>query len=554
MARCLFCGKEFKYEDVLFFKRIDQVVMSDDNSNSQTSWQSEEETAAENSENSKQPATEATEEESVSESGSSAGRWQPDEVYDTFLKNYLYMDQEKVYKKQNIFYVNWSSQESRKGCGKGKLEQDSYVPQRVQLCEDDIQALNNGLSGGIIIDSLTECCCPNCHVAFPQGYLNTREDHICRIGLIGGPRAGKTEYITAAYQNISSLFGMYNNMGTFEVTGMSERIAEFLSDCYIEYGHIPETPLKPILPLVFNYSRVDEDGQFKGYVVLYDIPGELFKRGHEDELQTFKGTLVLSDALMVLMDCGGQVFTALKEKSLIENDGQSCLEQIESVVKRYWENASQERAGKSLDAVAIVLSKFDKAVSHSTLLSNHKKSCTYCFEANDTKAHGTGNGVDMNTIASLNNEMKKIVGDKEISLASGIFDSIKSILSVDPKMFPVSTYQKTPTGYVKCTQPNSNRHRFLEPLLYIMAVKHLIPTIGGSINNVDWAEYLSRKERKKYDKLIDEIAEIKYTLDSEELSERKKNKYGDRLNALEYEKTQLEDSAKQKMHDANGRR
>ena len=523
MPTCLYCGKDFEHKDVLFFKRKDASV----GWNRPRSQKPEELQEGEKRQTREDIMTSLVQEVET-------GKWIQDKLYDFFLSAYLYMDQEPVYKPQDGFFVKWGTQAER-GCGKGTVPNGANVPSDVYLCEDDVEELNIGLGGQIRIISLSECCCPHCHVAFPQNYLNTSEDHICRIGMVGGPRAGKTEYITAAYQNISQKFGMYRNMGIFSTDAMTKKIADYLCKEYQEKGYIPETPMVPILPLVFAYSC----DSFNGYMVIYDIPGELFTDERHDELVTFEGTLKLSDSLLFLMDSAGQVFQTLNDQ-VLENETsnpdenqQDCILNADALCKRFNDTATSIRAGRKYEAIGLVISKFDKAITHETLLENYRKKFTNCFNPKDSMVHGKGEGVDMNAISSLTNELKVLLDDGDISMIPGFFDWFCKTMEVKPMMFAVSTYKNNGKGYEKCQIPSSERHRLLEPLLYLMAVKKFVPSFGGG-NPEEWMQYLRPREVEKYQKYKNGVEGIQLELseNGEELKERKIRKLERKLEKL----------------------
>ena len=285
MANCPICNKPFKIEEILFAKHRPLTEMGEHIDGADINIEGE----------------------GLSDSFI-LGKWQVDNQYNAEMKKYLYMEDVAVFTEQAVFAVKWGMG-CEPGVGKAMGIEDNGMPTAVELCEEDAKEAESRY--------ITNCICPYCHSPLLQGYLKATEKDVCRVALLGGPRAGKTQYMLAAYQNIMAFFTTnYGDMVTnVSADPMSIKVMEYLTQLMKDSeGAIPATPINSkILPVIIEIETPDCNGMLK-YLVIYDVPGEAFQSGNEDCLMEYEGLICLSDSLMILADGGTQVFTSMNNK------------------------------------------------------------------------------------------------------------------------------------------------------------------------------------------------------------------------------------------------
>lgn len=483
MPTCPICNETIEYKDILFavHKPVAEVpdskftpnnVFSTIPQNNDTSPANTSEadksqgTPSENNTN----LTDTTNEEKIE-----YGVWQRDDTYNNRMKEYLYMDNNEVFTEQAVFAVKWDSQSCH---GTGAAMKGDTIPAAVKLCEEDAKEVQAEFLTGII--------CPHCHSPLIPGYIMAGKEDICRLALLGGSRAGKTQYILAAYQNLMEfLVDKYGGMVTNISTDlMSKKVMQHLeNEMKNNDGKLPPTQLMTkILPIVFEMEVINGQGQ-KKYLIMYDIPGEAFTDLHKNELVAFDGILKNSDALMILADGGTQVFSSIKNDIYQGKDNnvemqESCTLSLSSMISQFCSalEAYDERKFKS---VSVVVSKFDKVVERNPEIKKNEGLYPHALNPRDSDNHQKQ--VNKQVIAQINNEMRSILGLKEKGntsdalLGTIVKETIPNKLQITPHIFAVSTYNKDGNSYKACDRANLNRHRVLEPILYALAESGILP-------------------------------------------------------------------------------
>lgn len=551
MHHCLFCGKELKPEDVLFGMRVkNEGQHGPDHNKGKNEGQhgldhGREDEAKRGStspflnsgeKGGSETCTETDRERSVEDAD--LGRWVPDKTYDTFLKKYLYMNFKSVYDEQIIFAVRWSHEEACHGQGKAvKMGKNKRLPLDVELCAEDAKA-----SG---YEFLTKCFCPYCHCEIMQGFFDTPEERIHNIAFVGGSRAGKTQYITAVYQNLSaSMLSRYYRMGYVEFDSLSKSIMTFLSntlsgnlsmgdavnameanakasasgdtvdpkkdaseasaseDAQSGRGTMKATERKPILPIVMKITRdsrtdITEDTRDDGtskktdvsFIALYDCPGEIFRSQNEYELPNNKG-LRLANSLLFLAD-SAQLFQPLlydaeRDKAVKED---TCMLDLAEMLYHL-----RDRFGDSeFKAISFVVTKIDKVIDGNVCglsrVNLGSRTLPKVLQSKDYLDHR--DAVDLNVIEIIDNTMRDALGeddgqhntqwDEKLALL-GVINRLEECFARcdrdNIKVFAVSTFSRSNDNsrFEICGEPSMNRHRLLEPLLYLLAKLDVLPS------------------------------------------------------------------------------
>lgn len=478
MPTCLYCNEEFKYEEVLFAEM-----------------------------------REATDKER--EDGEDIfGCWVKDDVYDDHMKRFLYTkNDDKIYKPREIFAVKWGK-ESRKGVGKGILLEDQNVPVTVELCAEDKEACNG-------TPYLANCCCPRCHSVLPRNYLN-KEENVCRVALLGGSRAGKTQYLLAAYQNMAAyLATVYQLASSVKIDEVGKRIMEHLYEEFKKNNYIGRTPMEYIRPIVLTISQSTEDK----YLVLYDVPGEVFMDKYVNQMLKHEGVMRLADTLLIVADSAGQVFSKLKnnilnqgsndENSMIEalvkeapegdaqghaeqhsgegEDAQTCMElSLNDMIINYSTYAQTMRRDEQgnfrpYKVLGLLLTKFDKAIDRkaASFLERPLLKCVMGADFEEdmhTSVHYKG--VDMDAILSVHHELRQMIEQDrgDAILCDDILKTIREQMKKEPIVFGVSTYERMneTEGFRECMEASLNRHRVLDPFFYLLAEQNFVEQKGNT--------------------------------------------------------------------------
>ena len=147
--------------------------------------------------------------------------------------------------------------------------------------------------------------CPKCHMTLPEGFMSYP---IVRVGLLGGPRSGKTTYMTVATQYMLNRFGDLDNgleLGDVQIVPECEEYIEKLYRVSNEetVGLSPTTinddgpKDPPILPIVLLVTPYESGEPF--YLIMQDIPGEYFKAENRDMLSN-SGIRNSTDLIMLV--------------------------------------------------------------------------------------------------------------------------------------------------------------------------------------------------------------------------------------------------------------
>lgn len=546
---CIYCGKEVDYKDVLFaIKREAQEDAGQTNSfggfgivgvSGEFGLDSFATPKVE------EKLEEVVVDEVKDNFENVLGDWRLDEKYNIEMKKYLYYME--LFKQQDIFAVRWTDMpdEVKHGCAYG-TSINGGVPVSVELCEADSDKAQQTY--------ITNHCCPYCHSIMPVDYVNAKTKDICRIAMFGGSRAGKTEYITAAYQNMTEFFGSYYGFSSVQAEADTKKVMDHIiynwnynadnarqsaqSEKKVE-AHMEATPITPIRPLVFS-TTPDET---KKFIVLYDVPGEIFTEANRSHLLSYKGVTDFADNLIIVADGGSQVSSFISGQ--LRNDeyknefNQSAKDGLKNIVNNYVQTVAGR--GKKLSGVAIAITKFDKLLERDPQIKSVSKDVKRLQFLNGNEYNDHYGKVSMVVIRNVNRTLRDEVIRKNNDCAGALL-AINEKMGINPMVFAVSTHVKTDNGYEACTGPNINRHRILEPLLYLLA--------NAGILKMEDAEAIKLgkmlpKCRKKYDKYTTKIDELRNNMEkcagNDKRSEKKREKFNAKIDKFEGKRSELLD-------------
>lgn len=513
MAKCLFCGEQLLPGEVLFGIRKDDgyVAMGKDDGPfgaaplyEQTNKSYEDEELPNDSQ------------EEGPKANIELGAWVKDTPHNDFLSRFLYMDDAEVHKPQLIFAVKWSKDHCEHKIGRAGGMLSGGVPQYVELCDQDAAIAEN--------DCLSTCFCPHCHCEIMEGFFDAGDENVHQIAFVGGSRAGKTQYLTALYQNLFELGSLANdyNLGTVEMDALSKSVMEHLShmlsgnkdeddsaggalveddlgDLDLE-GRMVATPIKKqILPVVMCITKKEQSGKLgkRTYIAIHDCPGEIFLPGGENRnaMISRKG-LRNSDALLLMADAA-QLFKALwsSAKNQKEIEQETCMQPLIEIIGQF----CKYFRGNHYKAVSFVITKWDMVIDRQvcSLSRDNQQDGDVNFkkvlQSKDYKDHR--GSVDMNTIVNVDNTLRALLGrgsnERDVLKTEDVVSIVESNLDgCEPgklRFFCVSTYSRSndDSQFQLCGIPSLERHRLLEPLLYLLAE---FDAVDSSANSGDGPE------------------------------------------------------------------
>lgn len=349
---------------------------------------------------------------------------------------------------------------------------------------------------------LDQRICPHCHCEIPGGFLTADDNHVRSIALIGGTRAGKTQYMVAMLQNLKLELSANLFLGNMDICPDSERFTDLLELQLQQTTRTGTTRLGLIFPVLMRIIPREKPG-FESpkpfFLRIFDCAGEVYKNRKAiiNQRGLREGQV---DAAMVLVDpaqiWGDAVILNKRDK------GEHYSEPMSELL-----NEVQDAAVlRGLQRVAAVMTKLDLVLMRPRLSElgcddqGHPVHGGSTLRVCDRSLEAHTDGVDLGEIRQVDLNMKSFA--YSTPKGKDLFDSIVKKLNVDESSvtrFGVSTYrwasdeerraavvtrressEQEVQGEISrdllmpCTVADSARHRTIEPILYLMAVWGLI--------------------------------------------------------------------------------
>lgn len=201
--------------------------------------------------------------------------------------------------------------------------------------------------------------CPKCHMTLPEGFMDA---NIIRIGLIGGPRSGKTTYMTVVCQYLRNRFGDLDNGVEIGDVSFVQECEEYLDHLYeitsrentgllptvIDDSIVKDPPCLPIIMMVTPYAKKPPF-----YLILQDIPGEYLRSEYKDQLAA--SNIKLSTDLIMLVDVNHFIKTLQQENN---EYGEYCHMEIVKLFDNL-RNLGRRLDKQCLKSIQITLTKLD---------------------------------------------------------------------------------------------------------------------------------------------------------------------------------------------------
>ena len=346
---------------------------------------------------------------------------------------------------------------------------------------------------------LTERICPHCHCEIPGEYFVASErERVRSIALIGGTRSGKTQYMLAMLQNLKLEFSNELFLGHVTVCNDSKLFIDTLEQQFQDSKRTDTTRVGAIFPLLIRIDPFSGGEPF--FLRIFDCAGEVFNNiSHIVNQAGLKKEV--AEAALVLVDPAQIWGDAVIAK---ETDrGEHYSDTMGSLLTKI----QQGRALTGLKQVAVVMTKFDLVLMRPALTRRggtpdgnpqHRDSAL-SFYNGSLSAHQTG--VSIHEINTVHLNMKQFVYSN--GAGRNLLQSITDMLGTKDdniKCFCVSTYKWSSDEerrslaakrqderateqsgveqdlLIPCVNANPERHRLIEPILYLMAEWKLIPT------------------------------------------------------------------------------
>lgn len=201
---------------------------------------------------------------------------------------------------------------------------------------------------------LTQCACPHCHCALPQGF---GELPVFTIAMLGGRAAGKTTFLINALQQLNAqLTG--NQLGTVTMLHESKVYYDSLIKLYVDNkGVLPPTPMgvdrRVLCPLVFHFQGLGANRNKACFVVIHDLAGEGCTAENRHYIVNHQGIREAKNLMMIIDPHQIQRGMFVREHG---NNDVYEVDMQEFLLRVIRANAKQF---KNIERVVVVMTKID---------------------------------------------------------------------------------------------------------------------------------------------------------------------------------------------------
>ena len=323
----------------------------------------------------------------------------------------------------------------------------------------------------------TNRVCPSCTNIIPTIALQTPN---LRFSMVGISTSGKTNYITVMLEELMNNSRLRLAMGS-QTNETKDHHKENRRLMYEERTALPATNRGEAPPQIWYISNLakQKTGLFSGSTVpkytfsIYDGAGENYRDMEPTEIRYIKSSEAFIITLDPLILKGVQDYVDPEVVRVNYKAGAEHVNSTEIVqnLVNYLKNIKGIPADKPLKIpVAIVLTKFDTIMAHSSFNNTLVKKASSCIR----------NGlVSMEEFNQVHGEIENwLLEIKELNFLNELEASFSSRnwrgkVTKHYKFFAVSSFGATPTEegtVVQKIQP----HRVLDPMLWLFKLKNFV--------------------------------------------------------------------------------
>lgn len=339
---------------------------------------------------------------------------------------------------------------------------------------DQMTTASSGRSGGAIVES-SKRYCPHCHFTVPIGI---GEYKVIRVGLIGGPRSGKTTYMSVVTEYIRHKFANTNS-------GLNLADVEILPECanYETALYESQRPMggaapnavmmdvedQLILPVILFVTPLDKNYE-PFYLVFQDIPGEYLKTQNEHLL--VQSAIPNSTDLVMLVDINHFIETS---QQINREFGQWCPQEFDTLFNNL-RNLGQRFQNGKLNSVQVTLTKLDFWME-----AEEEKLRDAVFTQSGDEAHEYA--IDDHRLAMVHDQIVERLSHIGDQNQSGILDKTLRSLGLDEeaglhKAYTAVASRLIPGNEEEVRQNGTEWKRslnVLEPILNILDWHNALP-------------------------------------------------------------------------------
>lgn len=521
MNRCPICGKEFAFEDVLFFgtrnamgsksmKKPGVATRVDTQKSAGMTFAMSGGGFFGAPLTAKPQVEQKTEPEVVPEAEHKSdlciAEWAEDAIHAKFMKDSGFWhgeDEASVGKKTERFIVHWSMEKCEKGIAKASImAKNANVPTTVTLSDEDCAKYGKG-------SLLTDAMCPHCHCAIDPTYFSIPNQNCHIISLIGYPSCGKTEFKLALVEELSKLEDVFELCDSVELTVDSKKMTNSEGEAFKDGEAEATDPEKLVFPVVFMVKNKEDDSMH--LISLCDMPGEFYR----DYLDGMKEKLAANESLKkcdaaIMMIGASQLFPIVehdRKTVRVENtqtgESKDVLVDVQYVPKENgktpyitdpMKNFDKYEVCKEVKYLALVVTKGDLLIGKvgrgiadrggNDPLLRQMKICK-SDESSDHKSQVNVHVINQVDIETMRSIRKSATYVNKNAIKDEICKKVKGELKPENiRAFVISTLRRpNPEKAEFYVMDNSAypRHRILEPLLFLLAEWGAVPK-----TNVPW--------------------------------------------------------------------
>ena len=321
--------------------------------------------------------------------------------------------------------------------------------------------------------------CPHCHMTLPSGFAS---DTKLRVGLMGGPRSGKTTYMVVVAKYLQQrLHGMGNGIGLGTISMIPE--CEQCIDGIYENGVAPTVAVAgqeedpAVLPIIMRITP--SDNKYKPFcLILQDIPGEYMRPEPKFREMLSSSNIKESTDLIMLIDINHFIQTRQRreyeEKKNNEQFGEFCRQETHRLFDNM-ENLGMCLDPKELKSVQIALTKLDFWKEE-----DERIAVTAFGQSGDNRHKGA---ISESRLNQVNNQVRAVLGQMDGPDYSGLINVLLEKLNMKgttPQTAYTAIASKTVPEHDDAFEDGTKVNysltlNVLEPLLNIFAYHNVLP-------------------------------------------------------------------------------
>ena len=328
-----------------------------------------------------------------------------------------------------------------------------------------------------ITQKTTVRLCPKCHMTLPEGFSTEK---VRRIGLLGGPRCGKTTYMVVACMYMEKYLGLLSGGLDLGAVSFLPECDQYLKKLYnsqrraagaaatdVDSKAIKDKPVFPIIAHIVP-SNIDYKPFF---VIIQDIPGEYMRPENKNKL--INSAIPLSTDLISLVDINSLTWTQMMSTTEF---GAYCKLGPGELFKNFSTLGNELKKNKKLQTIQLCLTKIDFWQAANPEIKNS----TILFRPGDEEHRNSISDQRLETIDIQVKHRLKMIGGKD---QSGMMTVMLRSLNFSPDMEIKTAHSAIASRMVPGNEEvfrangidYSTSLNVLEPLLNIFSWENLLP-------------------------------------------------------------------------------